>query len=85
MLNVLGKYGITSLLIEGGHDLVQSFYNQQLIDEIFIYTSNNIIENASLENPIKISDEDWTTIEEKKFNNDKLKVVRRKELCFQEL
>ena len=64
---------------------MKSFFIENLIDEIYIYTSKNKFENSQLINPLKIDKESWELIEEKNFENDDLKVFRKKELCFQEL
>ena len=84
MLDVLGQQGITTLLLEGGRKLVKSFMEQDLIDEIYLYTSKNNLDNGKLLNPVDINDEIWTIINEKDFNNDHLVIARKKELCFQE-
>ena len=84
MLDVLGQQGITTLLLEGGRKLVKSFMEQDLVDEIYLYTSKNNLDNGKLLNPIDINDENWTIINEKDFNNDRLVIARKKELCFQE-
>jgi len=84
MLNVLGQEGITTLLIEGGQKLVKSFIEKDLVDEIYLYTSNNNLDNGKLLNPVNIDNQNWTIISEKDFNNDQLVIARKKELCFQE-
>ena len=84
ILQVLGEYGITSLMIEGGKKVLDSFMNNNLIDEIHLYTSNRVIGESKLDNPLTI-DEDWELLTEKTFENDVLKVLRKKELCLQEL
>tara|TARA_B100000029_G_scaffold471774_1_gene511726 strand:- start:2 stop:1105 length:1104 start_codon:yes stop_codon:yes gene_type:complete len=83
ILEVLGKSGITTLIIEGGMKLLNSFIRYDLIDEMHIYTSNDIIKSSKLKNPLKIND-DWNITKEKDFENDSLIVARRKELCLQE-
>ena len=80
----LAKEGITTLLIEGGQLLVKSFIEKDLINEIYLYTSNNILDDAKLLNPINIDNESWVVTKEKSFKNDDLIVFRQKELCFQE-
>ena len=83
MLEVLGQNGISSLLIEGGHDILQTFFDNDLINELFLYTSDSDLKNATLPNPIKLNS-DWDIIEQIKFENDNLLIARKKELCFQE-
>ena len=82
ILEVLGKIGITKLLVEGGPTLINSFLNKNLINEIYIYTSNKSLDNAVLESPV-ISD-DWEIFNENQFENDSLKIMRKKELCLQD-
>ena len=52
--------------------------------EIHLYTSIRVIGESKLDNPLTI-DEDWELLTEKTFENDVLKVLRKKELCLQEL
>ena len=83
MLKTLGDRGIAKLLIEGGRNLISSFLSQNLVDEVYLYTSNNDLENATLHTPFSL-DENWEVIREENFINDSLIIVRRKELCLQE-
>jgi len=83
VLTTLYKQGITSVLIEGGHDVLSSFVKEDLIDEIQLYTSNNLIDDMDINNPISI-DENWDIVTQKKFNNDTLMIARKKILCLQE-
>ena len=84
MIDVIGANGITSIIIEGGRKILDTFYNADLIDEMYIYSSNSIIKNAKLKNPLKINTE-WQITEELDLMDDKLIVARKKELCLQEL
>tara|TARA_Y100000996_G_scaffold415442_1_gene410224 strand:+ start:2096 stop:3169 length:1074 start_codon:yes stop_codon:yes gene_type:complete len=84
MLDILGKEGVTSLLVEGGPEVISSFYNSDLIDEVYLYTSNNSLENATLKNPLNLKSDNWIKTETKYFENDELVIIRKKELCFQE-
>lgn len=43
LLFELGKRGIKSLLVEGGMTVLQSFFNEQLVDKINVYLSPVII------------------------------------------
>lgn len=80
----LGEQGITRVLIEGGKALISSFLKENLVDEVYLYTSNDMLENATLNTPFNI-DENWDIIKEENFINDSLTVVRKKEACLQEL
>ena len=84
ILNQLGEYGMNILLIEGGQKIISSFLNENLVDEVYLYTSKNNLENASLHSPFKLN-EDWEVIKEENFEKDELLVARKKELCLQEL
>lgn len=46
LLSQMGKYGITSLLVEGGRKLLNSFSDQKLINEYVSYISPIIIANS---------------------------------------
>ena len=83
ILDVLGNEGITSLLIEGGSKLLESFYKRNLIDEIHIYTSNRTISGAELSNPLKLS-EDWNIEKSIDLDDDKLIIAIKKVECLQE-
>ena len=57
-LKLLAKDGIMSILVEGGCKLLTSFQDENLIDEIYIYTSSEKLINGDIPNPILIS-EGW--------------------------
>ncbi len=82
ILKVLGQKGITKLLIEGGPTLINSFLKKNLINEIYIYTSNNSLDNANLKSPN--INQDWEVFNVDNFDNDNLKIMRKKKLCLQE-
>ena len=84
ILDVLGELGICKVLIEGGAELLNSFNKRDLINEIYIYKSNNKLKNANLKNPLIIND-NWTVQEETVLGKDRLIVATRKEECLQEL
>jgi len=84
ILNVLGKKGITTLLLEGGRELFKSFIEKDLINEMYIYTSNKNLKDAKLLNPLIFDDSGWDVIDNKDFENDHLLIIRKKEPCFQE-
>ena len=79
----LGDEGITSILIEGGTRVHNSFFKANLIDEIYLYTSSNKIEGASLKNPLLLDDK-WITDDEIFLAEDVLTISKKKELCLQE-
>jgi riboflavin biosynthesis pyrimidine reductase len=83
ILSALTNEGVTSVLIEGGANLLRTFYDKDLIDEIYLYTSTEELENASLTNPIRIS-EDWDVKESKRLGEDSLVIAQRKVKCLQE-
>jgi len=82
ILDNLGNEGITKILIEGGKSLSSSFLQNDLVDEVYLYTSNDNLDNATLTTPFNI-DGNWDIIKEESFMNDSLIVVRKKELCLQ--
>ena len=82
ILKSLGKKGITKLLIEGGPTLINSFLKENLINEIYFYTSNDSLNNAVLQS--RDINEEWEVFNENEFENDSLKVMRKKELCLQD-
>jgi len=84
MLDIIGLQGITSIIVEGGQKILRSFYDDDLIDEMFIYSSKRMVDNAKLENPLKINS-DWQILKELDLADDKLVIARKKELCLQEL
>ena len=83
ILLVLGQEGITNLLIEGGAELLNSFICDNLIDEIYLYTSPQKLKNAQLKNPL-IIDERWEIQNKKQCGKDSLVTAIRKEKCLQE-
>ena len=83
ILRKIAKEGITSVLIEGGRKVHQSFIKENLIDEIYVYTSNKKIEGAMLKTPFS-KDDRWIINEEVYLEEDLLTIMRKKEPCLQE-
>ena len=83
VLLALGNEGITTLLVEGGPELLTAFIEDDLINELLIFTSNTKLENAQLKNPIKIN-EDWEIISNNSIGSDTLINAYRKVECLQE-
>jgi len=84
VLDVLGANGLTSLIIEGGQKVLNTFFENNLIDEMYIYSSNNTIDNASLINPLIINS-DWVIKDNIHLSDNNLIIARKRELCLQEL
>ena len=84
VLESLAKEGITSILIEGGQKILESFLSADVIDQIFIYTAPDILNDAHLKNPIQLSDE-WIVFEEEKLGEDTLVIAEKGVECLQEL
>jgi len=82
ILLALAEEGINSIMIEGGANLLKSFINEDLVDEVFVYTSSKMLENAHLKNPIELND-DWEILETRQLGEDKLKIAQRKKVCLQ--
>jgi diaminohydroxyphosphoribosylaminopyrimidine deaminase/5-amino-6-(5-phosphoribosylamino)uracil reductase len=67
IMDLLGKRGVTSVLVEGGPRLQRAFFDEGLADEIAIFTSPHkadvaVIENGTLANTVSIP-VDWEQIE----------------------
>ena len=84
ILKALAEEGITSILIEGGQAVLHSFILENLIDQIYIYTSSEKLKDADLINPLKLS-ETWSVIKEKSLGRDTLTIAERGEKCLQGL
>jgi len=84
VLYSLGKEGVTSVLIEGGHAVLQSFFDGDFIDQIYIYISDHNIESAALRNPIILTD-DWDVLDEFSLGKDQLIMAEKGVKCLQEL
>ena len=83
-LQMLAKEGITSVLIEGGQEILKSFIAAEVIDQIFIYTAPDNLENAHLKNPIQLSEE-WSILEQENLGEDTLIIAEKGVECLQEL
>jgi len=84
MLTALGRLGVTSLLIEGGELLLESFYEAGLIDEIYLFRSDKILNNAELHNPLQLTN-DWEVKEVTQYGSDELTIAQKREIeCLQE-
>ena len=75
----LANIGITSLLIEGGPTIIKSFYKENLIDDIYLYTSPNSIDGANLKTPIEFNS-DWDRRDQLNLGEDKLTIFQKKEV-----
>ena len=84
ILKSLAEEGITSILIEGGHEVLQSFSSADFIDQIYIYTASHNSVNASLKNPIHLSAE-WMVMDEISLGKDQLIMAEKEVECLQEL
>ena len=80
----LAEEGITSILIEGGQAVLHSFMLENLIDQIYIYTSSGKLEGADLINPLKLS-KTWSVINQKSLGRDTLIIAEKGEKCLQGL
>ena len=79
----LGEMGITSLILEGGSNLINSFLSLDLIDEFYLYTSMNVNSDLNVKNPFIIN-ENWKIKNKKFFDDDLLIILEKKEKCLQE-
>ena len=83
ILKKLANEGITSILIESGPKLIESFNSQNLVDELYIYTANNKVIKSNFKTPIDISS-NWRLKTTKALGDDELQVFEREEMCLQE-
>ncbi len=83
ILKKIGEQGITSILIEGGRQVHQSFIDADLIDEIYTYTGSKIIKDATLDSPLKLND-NWNLEDEIRLDEDILTIAKKKKVCLQE-
>jgi len=83
-LKTLAKEGISSVLIEGGQEILKSFIEAGVIDQIFIYTAPDKLKNAQLKNPIQLSEE-WSVLEQENLGEDTLIIAEKGVECLQEL
>ena len=84
ILERLGEEGITSILIEGGPLLLNSFLDEGLIDKYYEFISIQNLENGNLLSPnlnLDIWQEENVTI----LGQDKLVTYIKKVACLQEL
>tara|TARA_B100000029_G_scaffold457481_1_gene486226 strand:- start:350 stop:1435 length:1086 start_codon:yes stop_codon:yes gene_type:complete len=84
VLKRLGEIGITSILIEGGAKLMQSFLSNNLIDFFYLYTAIYSNDKLDIKNPFTINDE-WAIKDEKFLGDDQLTILEKKEKCLLEL
>ena len=75
----LANIGITSVLLEGGPQLIESFYKEELIDEIYEYTSPQVLNGKNMQNPIEI-DENWSFKDTENLGEDRLVIYQKKEV-----
>ena len=80
----LGELGITSVILEGGSELINSFLSLNLIDEFYLYTSMNSNSDLNIKNPF-IIDGKWEVKNKRMLDNDQLIILEKKEKCLQEL
>ncbi len=83
-LKALAMEGISSVLIEGGQEILKSFIEADVIDQIFIYTAPEKLEKAQLKNPIHLSEE-WSIIDQENLGEDTLIIAEKGVECLQEL
>ena len=84
ILKSLDKEGNTSVLVEGGCEVLESFNSEDLIDQIYIYTAAHDLANASLKNPIKLT-EKWTIMDEVSLGPDQVIMAEKGVECLQVL
>ena len=63
---------------------MKSFIEAGVIDQIFIYTAPEKLNNAQLKNPIQLSEE-WSVLEQENLGEDTLIIAEKGVECLQEL
>ena len=79
ILKKLANHGVTSILVEGGPCILQSFFNEGLIDELYEYTAPGVLDGNDMKNPI-ILDNSWNCINQEMLGDDKLVIYQKKEI-----
>ena len=74
---------ITSVILECGSELINSFLSLDLIDEFYLYTSMNSNSDLNIKNPFTI-DEKWKVKNKQILDYDQLIILEKKEKCLQE-
>jgi len=75
----LANKGVTSVLLEGGPQLINSFYKEHLIDEIYEYSSSESLDAIGMDNPVEI-DDSWDYTDQINLGGDSLKIFLSKEV-----
>jgi riboflavin biosynthesis pyrimidine reductase len=70
MLVSMAKDGITSVLIEGGAQLVNSFLKENLVDELLLYTATALTLPGNVKNPFHFNNK-WDKKEERIVGPDR--------------
>ena len=79
ILKHLANMGIISILLEGGPKLIQSFYQEGFIDEVYEYTAPITLNGKDMLNPINIDDH-WDCKNKENLGDDKLVIYQKKEV-----
>ena len=72
----LKEDGITSVLLEGGAELAGAFLNADLVDEIWVYTSNTVFGQGIAAPTVDLSR--WSAKKRRSFGSDSLTIYERK-------
>ena len=84
ILKTLAEEGITSVLVEGGQEVLCSFISENVIDQIYVYTSSEKLDGANLKNPFQLTEE-WSIIKEESLGKDTLIIAKKGAECLLEL
>ncbi|NQU66571.1 MAG: bifunctional diaminohydroxyphosphoribosylaminopyrimidine deaminase/5-amino-6-(5-phosphoribosylamino)uracil reductase RibD [Candidatus Marinimicrobia bacterium] len=69
MLKKIGKSGVTTLLIEGGAELISSFLSENLVDELYSITAPDKLIKNGLASPFR-KNHKWEHIQKQKVGKD---------------
>jgi diaminohydroxyphosphoribosylaminopyrimidine deaminase/5-amino-6-(5-phosphoribosylamino)uracil reductase len=70
--HLVSRYEVTNVIAEGGKTLFEHIFNQQLANELWVFTSQRIIGEANLKNMTQLFNELHCTLENKQSCGDDL-------------
>ena len=83
ILKKLSSFGVSNLLVEGGGKVFNSFFKENLFDNIYIFRSNfssGIKKNKFLQGKINLNKSIFFKKEIKKFGEDTLEIYNKKNI-----
>ena len=74
---LLDKHHINAMLVEGGAKLIQSFFRQNLVDELVVITAPILLKTGYPIDMKKMIDDSWSVVESFDCGDDKIERYRR--------